>query len=74
MLRKKIQEWLREGEELIISGDTNDEVTGDNIEAFFEKYKMKECLTELVENPPETCSKNKHNSPTRLPPRMPLHD
>ena len=49
-----------EGEKPIISGDINDEVTGENIQEFFEKYEMKECLTELVENPPEMYAKNQN--------------
>ena len=57
-LDQELSKWYDDGEQLIVSGDFNQEVTEDDIKTYFEKYNMYEVPTTKHENTPETHIRN----------------
>ena len=57
-LGDQLEEWLDEGEEIISSGDFNEEVQNQQMQDFFSEHNMTERAVELVECSPETYKGN----------------
>ena len=53
-----LQEWFNAGDQIIVSGDINQDVTDSKITEFFEQYNMTERLTNKHTETPETCIRN----------------
>ena len=49
-----MEDWLNDSEELILLGDFNEDVRSHQTKAFFEECDVKERVTELVDQSPET--------------------
>ena len=55
---KEMNKWYEDGEQLIVTGDFNQEMTDDDIVEFFGKYNMYEAPTTKHDNTPETHIRN----------------
>ena len=59
--KQALDKWYQNGENIIVAGDVNEEVQSESIQAIFNEYEMRECLTERHDETPETCKQNNKN-------------
>ena len=57
-LGEQTEDWLDDREELIPSGDFNEDVGSHQMKTFFDEHNVKERVTESVDHSPETCKGN----------------
>ena len=58
LLAEQLQEWIADGNEIVLTGDINENVSSEIVKRFFEEFNVVERLTSVHNNTLETYVRN----------------